>query len=129
MSVPFLCVFIAWFLCWPPTWAVFASLAMDGTVDNNYPRQQAATLTGWRLRAKSAHYNSLEAFPGFAAAVVIAHTAGGDPTWLARLCIAFLVIRVLYVALYVGNLASARSAVWTAGITTTGAIFLLPLWH
>lgn len=126
LTIPFLCVFAAWFSCWPPTWIVFGSLAKDGTVDNNHPRPQAATLTGWRLRSKSAHYNALEAFPGFAAAVLIAHVAGGDPTWLDRLAVAYVALRVLYIGLYVGNLATARSVVWTLALATNAAIFLLP---
>jgi len=44
-----------------------------GKYDSAEPRKQQAQLTGWGGRALAAHMNSIEAFPPFAAAVLVGH--------------------------------------------------------
>ena len=46
-------------------------------IDNHAPRRSMEALTGWRRRADWAHRNHFEAFPAFAAAVIIAELAHG----------------------------------------------------
>src|SRR3546814_7254438 len=46
--------------------------------DNAAPRDYFEQSTGWRKRAHWAQLNSFEAFPAFAAAVIIAQIAAGD---------------------------------------------------
>ena len=110
-----------------PSWLAALWQVKQGGYDNHYPRVQAQTFTGVALRAKSAHYNSLEALPGFAAGVFVAHLAGGDPALAAKLCVAFLGVRVAYIAAYLADLAALRSTIWTVGLTLTGALFFLPM--
>ena len=76
-------------------------------------------------RAVAAMNNSFEALPFFAAAVVIAHQTGAAQSRLDLLAAIWLALRLVYVGLYVANLAGLRSLVWLAGVVTTVWIFVL----
>ena len=127
MTVPFWCIAIAWIFAYIPSWIAALWQVKQGGYDNHYPRVQAQTFTGFALRAKAAHYNSLEALSGFAAAVIVAHLGGGDPALAAKLSVVFLVVRVGYLGAYLADLAALRSTLWTVGLSLTGALFLLPV--
>jgi uncharacterized MAPEG superfamily protein len=130
MSVPFLCVLAALILTLATKLPVAVAMARQrGGYDNRHPRDQQATLTGWGRRALAAHQNAFEAFPPFAAAVLIAHAGGADPLWSARLAVAFVVLRLVYTGLYLADLSSLRSLTWTAGFAATVALMTLPLWE
>jgi uncharacterized MAPEG superfamily protein len=97
--------------------------------DNARPRDSALKFGGWRARAYAAHQNGFEAFPFFAAAVIVAEMRSG-PTHLANwLAGAFILARLAHAAAYVGDQAALRSTVWTIGFLLTIAIFLSPLWQ
>lgn len=54
---------------------------------------------------------------------------GHAPTALVDgLALVFLVSRLVYIGLYVGDLATARSAVWTLGFVASIALFFTPIW-
>ncbi len=127
MTTPFWCIFIAWLLAYPPSWLAVLWMLKNGGFDNHLPRRQALQLQGFPQRAKSAHYNSLEALPGFAAGVLVAHLGGGDPTRATQLAVAFVAARCVYIGLYLADLAALRSTVWTVGMTLNGLLFLLPV--
>ena len=128
MTIPFFCVFLAFLLNIISKGPVAIAMAQQsGGYDNKNPRDQQANLDGWGRRAVAAHLNSFEAFPAFAAAVLVAVVAGADPTWTIRLAVTFIVARTLYLPLYLLDLDLLRSATWTIGFAATGAIFLLPI--
>lgn len=106
---------------------VCAGIAKGGRrdFDNADPRQWEARLEGHRARAVAAMNNTFEALPFFAAAVIVAHQLGAAQGWLDALAVAWLVLRVAYIGLYVGNRAAARSLVWVAALAVTAWIFLL----
>lgn len=83
-----------------------------GGYDNNNPRAWLARQTDWRARANAAQANTFEAIPFFFAAVIIAHQLQASQTRLDILAVLFVVLRIIYIALYVGNKANARSIVW-----------------
>ena len=91
--------------------------------DNANPRAWAAGLQGWRQRADAAHRNHLEAFPPFAAAVLLAGMAGagqgGTDIWAG----AFIAARVAYTAAYLLDWPTMRSAFWFAGVGCVIALF------
>jgi uncharacterized MAPEG superfamily protein len=93
--------------------------------DNANPRSWEESLQGYRQRAVAAMNNSFEALPFFAAAVVIAHQTGAAQSRLDLLAAVWLALRLVYVGLYVANLAGLRSLVWLAGVVTTVWIFVL----
>lgn len=127
MTIPILCVFIAFLLNLVSKGPVAAAMArQDRGYDNKNPRDQQAELVGWGRRALAAHLNGFEAFPPFAIAVVLAIFSGSDSVWTARLAVLFVIARALYLPLYVLNLDLLRSAVWTVGLASTIGLFLLP---
>ena len=93
-----------------------------GGLDNNNPRVWLAQQTGWRARANAAQANTFEAIPFFFAAVVIAHQLQANQTPLDLLALAFIVLRIGYIVMYVGNLANARSIVWAMAFLVNIAI-------
>jgi uncharacterized MAPEG superfamily protein len=128
VTTPFLCVGIAFLLIFLPKLPLSYAMAKEGSgYDNKNPREQQARLTGWGARARAAHMNAFEAFPGFAAAVVVAHLAHADAAWSARLAIAFVAARALYPVIYMANLGTLRSLVWSVGFAATVGLFFLPL--
>ena len=127
MTIAFFCVFLAFCLnLLSKAPVAIAQNARPEHYDNRHPRDQQAQLRGWGRRALAAHLNSFEAFPSFAAAVIIAALAGADPLWTTRLAMTFVSCRVLYIAFYITDLHILRSTVWTLGFGATAAIFLLP---
>ena len=83
-----------------------------GGYDNNDPRGWLARQTDWRARANAAQANTFEANPFFFAAVIIAIQLQASQVLLNSLAVLYVVLRVVYIALYVGNRANARSIIW-----------------
>lgn len=83
-----------------------------GGYDNNDPRAWLARQTDWRARANAAQANTFEAIPFFFAAVIIAQQLQASQVLLNILAVLFVVLRIVYIALYVGNKANARSIIW-----------------
>lgn len=83
-----------------------------GGVDNHAPRRDMERLAGWRQRADWAHRNHFEAFPAFAAAVIIAELAHAPQHRIDLLAGAFILLRLLYTAMYLADLATLRSLAW-----------------
>lgn len=120
MTIGYWCVLVAAVLPY-----LFTLLAKSGGRYNNYaPREYLEKLEGFRKRAHWAQLNSFEAFPAFAAAVIIAHLAGTQQSTIDTLAIAFIIIRLAYGAMYLANLAVLRSLVWMAGLGVVVALFV-----
>ncbi|MEI6318178.1 MAG: MAPEG family protein [Pseudomonadota bacterium] len=92
--------------------------------DNAAPRAQLAAADGHRLRAWWAHLNHFEAFPPFAAGVIIAHLAQARQEWVDILAVAFVALRCLYAVLYVTDRPTARSLVWSAAFFCMVGLFV-----
>lgn len=64
--------------------------------------------------------------PAFAAAVIIAHQAGGaEQALLDQLAVAFIVSRLLYFICYLADWGPVRSLVWFAGMGLIVALFVV----
>ncbi|MDE2593279.1 MAG: MAPEG family protein [Burkholderiales bacterium] len=88
----------------------------NGGYDNHNPRLWESKVEGWKQRAVSAQNNGFEALPLFAAAVLMAQQAHADQGKIDTLAMAFIAIRVAYVAIYLKDWATLRSLVWAAGL-------------
>lgn len=97
----------------------------EGGLDNQHPREWLARQTDWRARANAAQSNSFEALPLFIGAVIIAHQLGASQVRVDVLAFLFVVLRVLYIMMYVANLANARSLVWAAALLVNIAILFV----
>jgi uncharacterized MAPEG superfamily protein len=103
---------------------------LDGRAvyDNGNPRDPGFYTSGLRARSQGAHQNGFEAFPFFAAAVILAELRGVAQGTVDALAVAFVVIRVVYVLMYLMDRPSARSTVWWIGMVCNLAMFFSPLW-
>jgi uncharacterized MAPEG superfamily protein len=93
--------------------------------DNASPRTFLNQLEGWRARADWAHRNHFEAFPAFAAAVLIAQMKGTPQHLIDLLAGLFILARLAYTGIYVAGLATLRSVVWFAGLVCVICLFVL----
>lgn len=128
-TVAYWCVFVAAvlpLLC--TAIAKYGSLAQprqQGGFDNHNPRSWLATQTGWRARANAAQQNSFEALPFFVGAVLIAHQLGAPQTMLDILAFVYVVLRLLFILMYLADLASVRSVIWTLAFAVNIGIMFL----
>ena len=91
--------------------------------DNNNPRNWLAKQDGFRARGNAAQNNSFEAFPLFAAAVIIATFVKASPGTLNTLAVIFIAARVGFLLCYLTDKATLRSIFWFIGIASVVAIF------
>lgn len=121
MSAAHWCVLIAILMPYPL--AVLAKAG--GDYSNHDPRNPDVWAEGFRRRAYGAQMNAFEALAPFAAAVIIAWQLGGRREWLDGLAVAWVAIRLGYVAAYLGDKPSLRSGLWTLAFFVVIGIFLL----
>ena len=105
-----------------------AKLSGGRTYDNANPRDPGFYTPGLRARSQGAHLNGYEAFPFFAASVILAEMRGVGQGTVDALAVGFIVVRIVYVLLYLGNRPTMRSLVWSAGFACNLAIFFSPVW-
>ena len=103
-------------------WGMFSKSRKDGGYDNHNPRAWLARQTDWRARANAAQANTFEALPFFFAAVIIAHQLGAPQLRVDVLAFLYVFMRVLYVMMYLANLASMRSIAWVLAFALNIAI-------
>ena len=94
--------------------------------DNSRPRDPAFYEEPIRARALGAHQNGIEAFPFFAAAVLLAEFRLAPQHYIDELAVLFLIVRIAYVFTYLGNRPTLRSILWSLGFAINIAIFFLP---
>jgi len=102
--------------------ADLAKAGAYGPRDNAAPREWASRQSGWRSRANAAQANGFEGLPFFIGAVVIAHQLGAAQGRIDLLAVAYVVLRVVYVGLYVAGIGGLRSAVWALGFVANVAL-------
>lgn len=113
--LPLVCASIA-------KWGMFRKSRRDGGYDNHNPRAWLARQTDWRARANAAQANSFEALPFFIGAVIIAHQMAAPQLRVDLLAFIFIVARLFYILMYLGDLATFRSIAWMVGLATNVAI-------
>ena len=96
--------------------------------DNANPRDPAFFTPGIRTRVLGAHINGIETYPFFATAVLLAEFRAMPQHRIDALAVAFLVVRLVFVAAYIGNWPMTRTLLWNLGFFVNLAIFLMPLW-
>ncbi len=117
MTTPFRCLLIVAILPY-----VLAGLGgylrikQLGHADNNHPRLQANELSGAAARALAAQANAWEALGVFGTVVIVAHLVGADPAKSATASLVYLATRLAHPVLYIANLATLRTLVFTVGL-------------
>ena len=119
MTVAFWCILVAGLL----PYAATLTAKVGAPYDNRDPRGWLARQTGWRARANAAQHNGFEAFPFFAAGVIVAQLSGAGQATVDTLAIVFVVTRIAHFAAYVADLAALRSLLWLVGIGSVVGLF------
>src|SRR5258708_8457503 len=94
--------------------------------DNQNPRDPSFYKPGIRAWALGAHLNGIETFPFFAFAVLLAEFRNCPQPMLNALALAFIVLRLLFVAAYLKCWGWTRTASCNLGFLANLAIFLVP---
>ncbi len=128
-TIAYWCVLIAALLplgcAWLAKSGTFRKPRKEGGFDNHDPRGWMARQKDWRARANGAQANSFEALPFFIGAVVIAHLLGAAQVRLDILAFVYIVLRFIYIAMYVADLPLIRSVVWTLALMVNiGILFV-----
>ncbi|HEY0973555.1 MAG TPA: MAPEG family protein [Solimonas sp.] len=121
MTIALWCILVAALLHMP-----FAAAAKwSSRFDNARPRDYLQQLSGWRQRANWTQQNSLEAFPFFAAAVLVAHVVAGPNAAADQLAIGFIALRIAFGLCYLADKATLRSLVWVGAVACTIGLFVV----
>ncbi len=115
--LPILCAGIA-------KWGLLGKPRREGGYDNHNPRAWLARQTDWRARANAAQANSFESLPFFIGAVIIAHQLHAPQTRLDILAFLFIFTRLVYILMYLADMATARSLAWVVALGLNIAILL-----
>jgi len=122
MTIAYWCVLVAALL---PFLFTAVAKGMGGRYNNRAPREWQSRLEGAPARAHAAHLNSFEAFPFFAAAVIIGHLRDMPQETLDLLAIAFIVLRLAYGLIYIAGWPRTRSLVWALAFLCPVAMFVV----
>lgn len=125
MTIALWCILIAALL--PLVFTVIAKYGHEAGINrlNRQPRVYQAELSGYRARAHWAHLNGMEAFPPFAAAVLVAQFVRAPQDWIDLLAAAFIVLRVIYGAFYLADRPPLRSLTWFLGLSCVIGLFVV----
>ncbi len=122
MTIAYWCVFAAAVMPY-----IFTGIAKTGTgkrYDNQKPREFLESVQGHQRRAHWAQLNSFEAFPAFAAAVIIAQQLSLDQQTINIYAITFIAARILYGICYLRDWAGMRSVFWLVGFASVLGLFI-----
>ncbi len=122
MTIAYWCVLVAALM--PVIWAGVAKGGGGARYDNARPREFLGTLSGWRARANFAQQNSYEAFPPFAAGVIIAQLCNAPQPTVNALALTFTAARLAYGLCYILDRSTLRSLVWLVGFGSVVGLFV-----
>jgi uncharacterized MAPEG superfamily protein len=122
MSMAFWCVLVAGLL---PFVATVTAKAGGERFSNRDPRAWLGKQEGFRKRANNAQANSFEAFPLFAAGVIVATLAKAPQAAIDTTALIFIAMRVAYLVCYLADWHWLRSLVWFIGLGACVRLFLL----
>ncbi len=113
MSIAYWCILIAAAL---PYFWVSVAKGSGECYDNRDPRGWLARQdNSSSQRANAAQLNAYEAFPPFAASVLMAQFAQVDGQRIVWLAVTFVVLRVVHGIFYIADMHALRSLVWFGG--------------
>ena len=128
MTTAYLCVLVGALM--PILWtavAKFGGPRRMPVAGNAAPREFLATQQGYQKRADWAQQNAFEAFPAFAAAVIISHLAGAPQASIDVLALIWIAARLAHGICYIADWATLRSLVYFAGLGCVIGLFVVAL--
>lgn len=121
MTAAHVCLLVAAVL--PPLCALIAKAGRFGFKENHDPRAWQARQTGWRARALAAQANGFEALPLFIGGLLVAWQREAAPATVDLLAMSFVGLRVVYIGLYLADLATLRSVAWIGAVGCAVALY------
>lgn len=97
----------------------------ERTRDNRNPRDFPNQIQGLPKRAWGAQLNSFESLPGFAAAVIIAQLVHAPQIRIDVLALLWVLARVAYIACYLGDKSTSRSAAQFVSLACVLGLFVV----
>lgn len=122
MTIAYWCILAAILMPYPLT--MVAKSSKRG-FDNSKPRAWLGDLEGRGARANWAQMNTFEALPGFVAAVIVAHLAGGPQFWVDLLALNFVAFRIAYGYTYITDKPTLRSIFWFLALGCVVGLFVV----
>lgn len=125
MTIALWCILVAALL--PLVFTAIAKYGHEAGIHrlNRQPRVFQAELTGFRARAHWAHLNGIEAFPPFAAAVIVAQLVHAPQGRIDVLALAFIALRLIYGAFYLADKPPLRSLSWFLALGCVIGLFVI----
>jgi len=123
MTIAQLCLLVAVLLPFATAW--IGKAGAFGLSDNRDPRGWASRQSGWRARAMAAQSNGFEALPLLLAGLLVAWQREAAQSTVDALALAFVALRVVYIGLYLADLGTLRSLVWTGSVACVLAMFFV----
>ena len=112
----------------PLGFAIIAKVTGGFTLaDNIHPRDFLQKTTGISARANAVQQNSYETLPVFLASVLVAMLFFVPQPIVNALAWLYVVIRALYAAAYILNLATLRSILWMLSMACCVMLFYLAI--
>lgn len=125
MAIAYWCILLAGLM---PIFTVAIAKFGKG-YDNRDPRRWLEKQEGYRRRADAAHRNHFEAFPFFAAGVLVAQQLQVVQNSIDMVALIFIASRIIYTFFYLTNRAALRSLAWFVALFSVITLFLLPIWR
>ncbi len=123
MTIALWCVLIAALLPYVATG--IAKFGAGHRYNNRDPRAWLDKQQGMARRADNAQKNGFEAFPFFAASVIVAQMLKAPQGTIDLIAMLFIALRVAYLVCYLADWHWARSLVWLGGIASCVALFFV----
>lgn len=123
MNLSYWCVLVAGIM--PAATVGIAKWSGRRDYDNAEPRRWLEKQSGVPRRADSAHRNHFEAFPFFAAGVLVAQQLHAPQDSIDMLAIAFIASRIAYTGLYLTDRATLRTVSWLIGYLAVIGLFVI----
>lgn len=122
MTIAFGCILAAMFI---PLFLTGYAKVGSGKYDNRNPRDFLAKLEGKYRRANNAQLNAYEAFPPFAAGVLVAYVSGAPQAQADILAVMFIFFRILYSIFYVLDRHVLRTVAWFLAFSCIIGLFVM----
>ncbi|MGQ0701037.1 MAG: MAPEG family protein [Panacagrimonas sp.] len=126
MTTAYWCVLVGALM--PMLWTAIAKMGGPRKMPmsaNSAPREFLETVQGHQKRANWAQHNAFEAFPAFAAAVIVSHVAGAVQPTIDLLALIWVGARLAHGVFYIADWATLRSLVWFVGLGCVVGLFLV----
>lgn len=122
MTIAFGCVLAAVFI---PLFLTGYAKVGSGKYDNRSPREFLDKVEGQYKRANWAQLNAYEAFPPFAAGVIIAYVTGAPQDQADTLAVLFILFRILYSIFYIIDRHVLRTTAWFLAFACIVGLFVI----